>query len=104
MKKFDQLIKEAQEGLNQGGSAIDAVANQPEQAAAAPAPTEAPEPEQKPLTVEGKRFLIELTLKALAIDPSTLAESEKAIFNQQVTAENAEQVLNQLQGIIDQHS
>ena len=60
------------------------------------------EPEK--LTPEGKRFLIEIALKALSIDPATLTEQDKAIFGQEVTSHNADDVLNQIQQIVEQNT
>jgi hypothetical protein len=65
-----------------------------------PAP-EQPAEEPKPLTSEGKVFLIDYIRKALAIDPGTLTPDEKAVFNEpEVNSENGEEILNRLQDII----
>ena len=61
-------------------------------------------PEPKTLTGEGKRFLVEMVVKALSIDPDNLTEPEKAIFEDDITPENAEDVLDTLREIIDGHS
>lgn len=54
----------------------------------------------KPLTTEGKRFMIELALKALAYNPDHIAEPEKDIFSNEVTPENAEEILEKIQRIV----
>lgn len=61
-------------------------------------------PEPKTLTVEGKRFLIEMVVTALGIDPDNLTEPEKAIFEEDVTPENAEDILDTLREIVASHS
>jgi hypothetical protein len=65
-------------------------------------PEEPPkEPEVKALTSEGRRFLVDLSLKALAFDPDSLSASDKALFDSEVTPENAEEVLERVQQIVD---
>lgn len=59
-----------------------------------------PKPEVKPLTTEGKRYLVELALKALQFDPSHLTASDVSLFDQPVTTENAEEILDQINSIL----
>lgn len=65
-----------------------------------PAPQEIKEPTQD-VTSEGKKFLVELALKALAVDPDNITASEKEIFNTQVTRENADALLKRIQSVVD---
>ncbi len=73
----------------------------------APAPTgdqTTPSPDETPaapVTSQGKVFLIDLALKALAVDPNTINQYDKAVFNQAVTPQNAEDVLKKIQNIIE---
>ena len=71
--------------------------------AMAPGPIAPPVPEKKTLTSEGKKFLIELILHALAIDPDDLTQGEKSIFDEEITIENADDLLEKLRNIIDEH-
>lgn len=64
---------------------------------APPAIPDTPAPAQ--LTSEGKRFMIELALKALAFDPHNMADADKGIFDEEVTAENGEDILKRIQNI-----
>ena len=77
------------------GSAIDTAKEQ------VPAPDQSKE---NTLTPEGKRYLIELAVKALGVDSKNLSEQDKAIFNTGVTADNAEEILQRLREIIDQNN
>jgi len=88
-----------QPGLDQSGGAQ----GDPNAAPAAPAPAPAPAPEQEaqPMTPEGKVFLVELALKALAIDSSTISEQDKAIFETHVTKDNADQVADRIRQIVE---
>jgi hypothetical protein len=110
MSKFNQRLNEfyynlleadaPQPGLNQDGGAQGA----PNVAAAAAAPAPAapaPEPEPQQMTPEGKVFLIELALKSLAVDPSTISEQDKAIFETHVTKDNADQVADRIKQIVE---
>lgn len=92
------LLTEADLGAPQmeEGSAIP----QAQQAAPAPAPAQ----EADKLTVEGKRYLIELALKALTVSPDQLSETDKPLLSTVVTAENADSIQKRIQGIIDQLS
>ena len=67
--------------------------------AAAAAPVAPPPAPPKPLTTEGKRFMVELALKALAYNPDHIADPEKDIFTNEVTPENAEEMLEKIQRI-----
>ena len=75
---------------------IDQVENNPQ-------PEEAPEETEK-LTSEGKKFLIELALKALAVGPDQISEQDKSIFSTEVTVHNADEILSRIQTIVDQAS
>jgi hypothetical protein len=110
MSKFNQRLNEfyynlleadaPQPGLNQDGGAQ----GDPNVAAAAAAPAPAapaPEPEPQQMTPEGKVFLIELALKSLAVDPSTISEQDKAIFETHVTKDNADQVADRIKQIVE---
>ena len=108
MSKFNSLLIETAKqyllteedlGINQPapeeGSAIDT------------AKAEVPAPDQNKentLTPEGKRYLIELAVKALGVDSKNLSEQDKAIFNTGVTADNAEEILQRLREIVEQNS
>jgi hypothetical protein len=100
MKKFESLYKTILEQQQQ------AVAEQPVQQQA-PAPQPAPnavnasdpaeaQEADEGLTVEGQIHLVQLILKALAVDPSTIPDQEKGIFNTKVNAENMEEVLDSI--------
>ena len=68
-----------------------------------PSPQDIQEPQQD-ITSEGKKFLVELVLKALSVDPDNIPATEKSIFNTEVTTSNAEEVLKKLQYIVDLYS
>ena len=68
-----------------------------------PSTEEIQEPKQD-ITSEGKKFLVELTLKALSVNPDNIPATEKAIFNTEVTTSNAEEILKKLQYIVDLYS
>ena len=102
LNKFYYNLLEAdapQPGLNQDGGAQGAPNVAAAPAPAAPAPAPAPEPQQ--MTPEGKVFLIELALKSLAVDPSTISEQDKAIFETHVTKDNADQVADRIKQIVE---
>jgi hypothetical protein len=74
--------------------------------ATAPAPDAAPAPAPAPaeapaLSSEGKKFLVELALKALSVSPDELSEADKAIFETQVTTENADQVADRIRNLVE---
>jgi hypothetical protein len=116
MKRFDSLIKETMGLLDEADPNLDpalggvppdptGIPADPGMDAGAPptgAPPEEPEPEPEvtKLAPEGKRFLAELALKALAFDPGTLNDHDKAVFESEVTPENTEEVLTRIRGII----
>lgn len=110
MSKFNELLQKVgaqylltEAELNPDQSAIPDVQQDPAATPATPAPEQGAQEPQK-LTVEGKRYLIEVALKALSLDPNTLSEQDKTIFNEEVTAENADTILQRLQSIIDSNS
>ena len=113
MKKFDSLVKEAVVRLQEADPTLDPnlSGGDPnlgggQSAPAAPtqqAPVPAPE-EPKPLTSEGARYLTELALKALAFDPNNLPDTDKDIFTQDVTQENAQDLLERIQQIVGSSS
>lgn len=88
------------------------------EAAPPPSPDEAPPggPEQAPgtgvepkpigqekqavLAPQGKVMLVDMALKALSIDPNDISQPEKAVFNQDVSPENAEEIASQVRSII----
>lgn len=96
--KFDTLISEQLSRLNEEGEAP-----QPNDPAAAsklpPSPTEAT-PEPSPMTPEGLVFLVDLARKALAFDPHQLPEFDREVLGVQVTSDNAEKVLKDIQRIL----
>jgi hypothetical protein len=116
MSKFDALYRTYEANIRIGGDIVsEAVPPQgqpPAQPPAAPAagpqsvqpqtpaPTEVKEPTAD-VTSEGKKFLVELALKALSVDPDNITATEKEIFNTEVTTENADQILSRIQGIVD---
>lgn len=59
---------------------------------------------QPDVTSEGKKFLVELAVRALGVDTSNLPASEKDIFNTPVTTKNADEILKRVQSIIDLYS
>lgn len=65
-----------------------------------PAPQEVKEP-QADVTSEGKKFLVELALKALSVDPDHITETDKDIFNTPITTDNADDMLKRIQSIVD---
>ena len=111
MNKFDTIVNkyfntlleaDVSVGLPQTGgptapTAIDAAPAAPEPE---PAPEPAPEPEVKQLTSQGKIFGTELALRALAVDPKTISAVDKAIFNDPVTADNADEINDWITRII----
>lgn len=114
--KFEDVIKEhlskldeADPGMdpNLGGAPVPPPGGDP--SAGDPSAEQLPElpeepkaePEVKPLTTEGRRFLVDLALKALAFNPDSLTAADKALFDSEVTTENAEEVLERVQHILD---
>jgi len=100
---FNILEQDAPAGLNQACGPQGDQATAPAPApTAAPAPAApAPEQEAQPMTPEGKVFLVELALKALAVDSSTISEQDKAIFETHVTKDNADQVADRIRQIVE---
>jgi len=84
-----------QPGLDQTGG------QQGDQTMAPAAAPAAPEQEAQPMTPEGKVFLVELALKALAVDSSTISEQDKAIFETHVTKDNADQVADRIRQLVE---
>jgi|688.fasta_scaffold223126_2 hypothetical protein len=115
MKRFNSLVNEVYAKILEqetvpaaipqtGGPVTPTTAGEqpPAPAPEQPAAPEQPVQEPKPLTSEGKVFLIDYIRKALAIDPGTLTPDEKAVFNEpEVNSENGEEILNRLQEIIN---
>lgn len=114
--KFEDVIKEHLSKLDEADPGLDSNlggAPVPPPGGAAPAgdpsaeqlpelPEEPKEePEVKPLTTEGRRFLVDLALKALAFNPDSMTAADKALFDSEVTTENAEEVLERVQHILD---
>jgi hypothetical protein len=108
MSKFNQKLNEvyfklleadAPTAMPQDGGPTDPNAA-PATPAAPTAPAPAPEEPQQ-MTPEGKVFLVELALKALAVDSSTISEQDKAIFETKVTKDNAEQVAQRIREIVE---
>lgn len=109
MKLFEQRLQEfytnlleAHPSIPQDGGPVVPPPPADTAPAAVPAapPPAAPEP-PKPLTSEGKRFLVELALKALAVNPDSISPADKAIFETQVTVENADEVANRIAQITE---
>lgn len=115
MSKFDQLYRKYDSELNiQLDEAV--VPQQTNQAPAAaaeagaqpgagvqpqvPAPQEVKEP-QADVTSEGKKFLVQLAVQALGVDPDNLSATDKDIFTTEVTVQNADEMLKRLQSIVD---
>lgn len=106
--KFDAVIKETFSQLDETNPGMDpALGGAPSSDIpgvgdpTGPSPTEQPAPPVvKPLTTEGKRYLVELALKALQFDPTHLTASDVSIFDQPVTTENAEDILDQINLIL----
>ena len=102
MSKFESLYKTILEQQQQ-----QAVQQQPAQQQA-PAPeqnavnasdptgAQEEEAEDEGLTVEAQVHLVQLILKALAVDPSTIPDQEKGIFNTKVNKDNMEEVLDSI--------
>lgn len=114
--KFEDVIKEQLTRLDEADPAMDPnLGGAPVQpptdpsAMGAQGPEALPElpeepkeePEVKPLTTEGRRFLVDLALKALAFNPDSMTAADKALFDSEVTTENAEEVLERVQHILD---
>ena len=114
MSKFQSLYNEYASQIDealQPGVQQQAVTTNEAPAAAAEAgnvqpqvPTQQEAAPPAPVTSEGKKFLVELALKALAVDPDTLTSADKALFSTQITTDNADQVLKQIQTIVDLYS
>lgn len=56
------------------------------------------------VTSEGKKFLVELALKALSVNPNNITSTDKEIFNTEVTTDNADEVLKRIQSLVDLYS
>ncbi len=94
------ILNEADPGMDPG---LGGAPGSPNPAmGAAPGPETAPNevPQVTKLTPEGKRFLVELALKALSFDPANITDQDKSIFDETVTPENAEDVLNRIKDIV----
>lgn len=102
LKKYTSLVLEADEtdAISQDPGMADIQNTGDNQDAAVEQPVDNSQPE-KQLTVEGKRYLIELIQKALSVDPDNLTAEQKAIFDEEITAENADEMLNQLTALIE---
>lgn len=108
--KFDHLVSGALQKLTEaplqspggptaGGFPADLPPTQPgDMSAVAPAA----KPEK--ITSEGKRFMVEMVVKALAFDPQNMSDEDKDIFNQDITPENADEILNRIEQIISASS
>jgi hypothetical protein len=105
MSKFNKLVNNIYSNILLEADAVPAPAAMPQDggatvpapdAASAPAPVEAPV-----LSSEGKKFLVELALKALSVNPDQLSESDKAIFETQVTTENADQIAERIRNLVE---
>lgn len=113
MSKFTSLYREYSstltEAVDENGNLVDDTnageqktednTDQPQ----VPSTEEVKEPKQD-ITSEGKKFLVELILKALSVDPDNIPATEKSIFNTDVTTSNAEEVLKKLQYVVDLYS
>lgn len=113
MSKFTSLYREYSstltEAVDENGNLVDDTnageqktednTDQPQ----VPSTEDIQEPKQD-ITSEGKKFLVELILKALSVDPDNIPATEKSIFNTEVTTSNAEEVLKKLQYIVDLYS
>ena len=93
-----QLVSEAGEQPPTDPSVDPSAQQQPQ----VPAPQEVQPPQS--LTAEGKKFLIELALKALGVGPEKLTATDKSIFGTEVTQENADEILKRIQTIVDLYS
>lgn len=113
MSKFTSLYREYSstltEAVDENGNLVDDTnageqktednTDQPQ----VPSTEDIQEPKQD-ITSEGKKFLVELILKALSVDPDNIPATEKSIFNTDVTTSNAEEVLKKLRYIVDLYS
>ena len=100
-KHLSQLLREADGDENVEEVPQDANAEadlQPQVPSEEEVVAEEPQPD---VTSEGKKFMIELALKALAIDPDSIPASDKDIFNNTITGENADLILQRLQNLVD---
>jgi len=103
--KFDKFIEDYEQMLTEeemtpgGGAETMQGAGQPtDMMPSAPPPIQDEEPKQ--MTPEGKRFVIELALKALAYDPGNIPAQDKGMFDVEVTPENAEEVLTKIEQMV----
>jgi len=105
MSKFDKLYKTYESSIiNEADVAqqqpdVGVNSDQPQ----IPGPTEQPQQAEPTtdLTSEGKKFLVDLALKSLAIDPNKITTTDKNIFTTQVTKENANEMLQKIQTLVD---
>jgi len=106
MSKFNKLVNNIYSNILLEADAIPAPAAMPQDGGAtAPEPAEPPAPpapaEAPVLSSEGKKFLVELALKALSVNPDQLSEVDKAIFETQVTTENANEVAERIRNLVE---
>ena len=112
MKKFDSLVNQVYANILLEAPlpaspvpAIDQTGGNPppgDVLSQPPAPATNPEPEEpKPVSSEGLRNLVDLIQRALVISPDSLDSTDKAIFNDRVTIQNAIEKQQQLSDIID---
>lgn len=109
MNKFNKLVNNIYSNILLEADAVPAPASIPQDGGAtAPAPAEAPAPapepqpaEPLPLSSEGKKFLVELALKALSVNPDSLSASDKAIFETEITTQNADEVADLIRSLVE---
>ena len=100
--KFDELVSVQLSRLNEAPEQ-DVQPNDPAAASKLPpSPTsaDAAAKEQDVINPEGKVFLVDLVRKALAFDPHQLPEFDREVLGANVTIENADKVLKDIQRIL----
>ena len=100
---YNQVLQEADQfpPENMGAPATAVQPQVPSEKEVQHAKKEEPQPD---VTSEGKKFLVELAVRALSVDTANLPASEKDIFNTPVTTKNADEILKRVQSIIDLYS
>ena len=99
MPKFDDIIKDQYVYITEEEASMPTAPADLDPAGGAPGAVQPPVA-PKGVTTEGKRFMIELLVKALAFDPTHLSEFDISIFDEEVTAENAENILGRIKSIV----
>jgi hypothetical protein len=100
MSKFSEIIKDQYNLISEQEADMPVDSGELDPMGGEPGSVQPPV-QPKQVTTEGKKFLIEIMIKALAFDPDHLSEFDKSIFDEEVTIDNAEEVLKKIEAIVE---